>query len=298
MRFSLIVATIGRTEELIRLFHSLECQSHRDFEVIVVDQNPDDRLMAIIRDFGPLMTIRRLTSAPGLSRARNVGIQSATGDILCFPDDDCWYGNDLLELVNAQLSANPGWDGLIIDAVDANGKAILPWPDRAGRLTRPMSWRRACSIAQFVRRGVFTKIGTFDESLGAGSGTPWGCGEDQDIMLRVLNAGFWIEFDPAIGVCHPPMVNSFDDTSKKKVSLRIRRRSHTPQASDAVVVGVPVFLGGSADSSYPASNSVERNHRSLDDRERMAIGFLKRVASADEIQYAFGQQDSLLCRHK
>ena len=66
MRFSLIVATIGRTEELVRLFHSLECQTHRDFEAIIVDQNTDDRLIAIIREFGQRFTIQRLTSDPGL----------------------------------------------------------------------------------------------------------------------------------------------------------------------------------------------------------------------------------------
>jgi glycosyltransferase involved in cell wall biosynthesis len=45
MRFSLIVATIGRTAELRSLFESPAVQTHRDFEVIVVDQNPDDRVV-------------------------------------------------------------------------------------------------------------------------------------------------------------------------------------------------------------------------------------------------------------
>ncbi len=81
MRFSLIVATLGRTAELQRLFESLERQTHRDFEVIVVDQNTDGRLLPILDAFATKLTIRRLTSIPGLSRARNVGLREATGEL-------------------------------------------------------------------------------------------------------------------------------------------------------------------------------------------------------------------------
>jgi GT2 family glycosyltransferase len=44
VEISLVVATLGRTVQLDRLFESLARQDFTDFEVIVVDQNPDDRL--------------------------------------------------------------------------------------------------------------------------------------------------------------------------------------------------------------------------------------------------------------
>jgi hypothetical protein len=46
--FALILATVGRTVELNRLFDTLAAQSYRDFEVIVVDQNRDDRLLPVL----------------------------------------------------------------------------------------------------------------------------------------------------------------------------------------------------------------------------------------------------------
>ncbi len=50
--FSLIVATLGRTDELIAFLESLVAQSERNFEVIVVDQNPDERLEPVIATIG------------------------------------------------------------------------------------------------------------------------------------------------------------------------------------------------------------------------------------------------------
>lgn len=210
MRFSLIVATLGRTTELSTLLESLNWQIHRDFEVIVVDQNGDERLLPILRPFENRLEIRRLLSVPGLSRARNCGLETITGEAVCFPDDDCWYPADALARVNQAFTDNPSWSGLIGDSVDAAGRPTLPWRDREGKLTRPISWRRAISYALFVRTSVIRQVGGFDESLGVGAGTPWGSGEDNDLILRALNAGYYVQYDPNIRIHHPrlfPVLN-------------------------------------------------------------------------------------------
>ena len=54
MRFSLIVATFGRTEEMRNLLLSLASQTEPDFEVVVVDQNSDERLVPILAAFAGL----------------------------------------------------------------------------------------------------------------------------------------------------------------------------------------------------------------------------------------------------
>lgn len=216
MRFSLIVATLNRTDELGTLLESLNRQDHRDFEVIVIDQNADQRLVPLLRPFEKRLEIRRLVSAPGLSRARNLGLREITGEVVCFPDDDCSYPDDVLARVNQSLTGNPRWEGVIGDSVDISGQPTLPWHDRPGKLTLPMCWRRAISYALFLRCSVLREIGGFDEVLGVGSGSPWGSGEDNDLMLRALKAGCRLQYDPGLRIYHPKMFPVFDRAGQTK----------------------------------------------------------------------------------
>ena len=92
--FDLVVGTLGRVDELGRLLDSLEAQTYRSFRVLVVDQNEDDRAEAVLsrRD----LDLVRLSSAPGLARARNVALDRVEADVVGFPDDDCRYPPALL----------------------------------------------------------------------------------------------------------------------------------------------------------------------------------------------------------
>lgn len=216
MRFSLIIATLGRTTELRTLLESLHRQSHRDFEIIIVDQNADNRLLPILSPFESRLEMRRITSAPGLSRARNRGLETITGEAVCFPDDDCAYPEDILARVNQLFTDNLSWSGLIGNSVDTAGKPTLPWRDREGELTLAMSWRRAISYAFFLRSSVIRKIGGFDESLGLGAGTPWASGEDNDLILRTLKTGHHVRYDPAIRIYHPRLFPVFDKAGFSK----------------------------------------------------------------------------------
>ena len=114
MKFSLIVCTLGRYEELDQLFESLRKQTYSDFEVILVDQNDKDYLNEIINEYSNEFDIRHIFSEKGLSRARNIGLKYVSGQIVAFPDDDCWYPIDLLERVNNFFQDNKNPRNLVI----------------------------------------------------------------------------------------------------------------------------------------------------------------------------------------
>jgi len=217
MKFSLIVGTVGRSRELAVLLDSLARQTYTAFEVIVVDQNPDDTAADVIRDHGGALSIRHLRCAPGLSRARNLGLKSATGDVLAFPDDDCAYPTNLLERVAARLAAHPDWGGLTGRSVSEGGRpSANRWASTAGTVTRFQVWRRAISFSIFLRHRVVDQVGTFDETLGVGAGTPWGSGEETDYLLRAINRGFSIHYDPEITVVHPENIVHPDRKTRAK----------------------------------------------------------------------------------
>jgi len=194
----------------------LEEQTHRDFDILVVDQNPDARLSPILAEFEGRLELSHLRCAPGASRARNVGIREITGQAVCFPDDDCWYPRGFLQQVSDFLTTRSDWDAIIGEVVDESGRPILPWRDRSGRVSKSMCWRRAACVACVLRTNVLQRIGGFDEARGGGADTPWAGGEDNDLMLRAIEKGFHVRYERDLRISHPPIFLSFDAESRSK----------------------------------------------------------------------------------
>jgi GT2 family glycosyltransferase len=187
--FDLVVATVDRVGELGQLLDSLDRQTHRDFRVLVVDQNRDDRVEDVVARH-PSLDIERLRATGGLSRARNEALSRLEADAVAFPDDDCVYPVDLLERVAARLAS--GLDGV-------TGREPW-WKTGPAVLTRDNLWNRAISFTVFLRREVVERVGDFDERLGL----PSSSGEEIDYLIRAIDAGARIEYDPTLVVEHPP----------------------------------------------------------------------------------------------
>jgi GT2 family glycosyltransferase len=186
--FDLVVATVDRVGELERLLDSLDRQTHTDFRVLVADQNDDDRVQDVLARHRSLH-IEPLRARHGLSRARNAALAHLEADVVGFPDDDCVYPHDLLERVAARLGS--GLDGV-------TGREPW-WTADAAVLTRDNLWNRAISFTIFLRREVVARVGAFDERLGL----PSASGEEIDYLIRALDAGARIEYDPDLVVEHP-----------------------------------------------------------------------------------------------
>ena len=92
--------TINVTDELELFLKSLKEQTYKDFELIAVDQNNDDRAYKILEKYEDDFEIKYMKSdRKGLSLNRNRGLLVMDGEITGFPDDDCEYQPDTLEKV-------------------------------------------------------------------------------------------------------------------------------------------------------------------------------------------------------
>jgi glycosyltransferase involved in cell wall biosynthesis len=211
VRVSLVMGTAGeRPWALSRFLDSLASGVHQDLDLIVVDQGMGDQITHLLQRYRSLSP-RQLRSRPGLSRARNCGLTYVTGEVVGFPDDDCWYPPDLLSSIVEHMQSRPDLGGVAVRPVDEAGRSSFPrWDLRPGLINRYNVWRRSNSNGLFLRTAVIREVGGFDEDLGVGSGTPWGAAEDVDYPLRVLAAGFRIEYLPGVLVRHPRTEATFD----------------------------------------------------------------------------------------
>jgi glycosyltransferase involved in cell wall biosynthesis len=216
---SLVLATKDRTVELARFLQGLARQTYPAHELIVVDQNSDDRIKLVLSSY-PGMNITHLAAEAGLSRARNVGLAATKGHVIAFPDDDCWYAPDLLERVVGYFESRPDWSGVSGRTTGEQGvRPLWKWDTQAGAVTRRNVWRRVNSNSIFLRKATFGGDLRFDERLGVGAGTPWGSAEEVDLILSALQAGARIEFLPELVVYHE---DTFPSGSQSEVEKAYR----------------------------------------------------------------------------
>lgn len=212
MKVSMILATINRTRELAYFLEHLDAQTYRDFELIVADQNQDERLAPIIgpyQDRFPVLHLRRIPR--GASKARNIGLKYASGDIIAFPDDDCWYPPTLLEEVASFFRQYPDVDVVVPDQGKNSLIGCLMNFIYQGKPRRVSLFSLPGTVQFFVRRRVIDEVGGFDETLGPGSMGHWEGAEDWDFLIRILKAKFKVQRVPWI-----PRVQYVPDSSVKK----------------------------------------------------------------------------------
>ena len=200
---SLVVGSLGRSEELANLLQSLQSQPFRDFELIVVDQNDDDRLVPIVKQYEGQFPIRHLRSTVrNISHARNLGLEAARGNIVGFPDDDCLYLPDTMERVVRRFDEDPSLAILAGNHRSPEGGLVNGrWNSCSCAIADRTVWTTVMGSSLWTRTAPAREVGGFDPAVGPG--TPWGSAEEPDFVLRLMRRGYRGYYDYAIGVLHP-----------------------------------------------------------------------------------------------
>ena len=167
--FSLVMATRGRTPDVAAFLDSLPAQGPAapptpgkpGYEVIVVDQNADDRLAAVLAPYAGRIALTHLRSSiANANHARNLGLRAARGAIVGFPDDDCLYPAGLLDRVAAAFAADPTLMLLTGPAESpAGGLGSGRWRMAGGAIDATTVWTSVIEFNLWLRRPLALALG-------------------------------------------------------------------------------------------------------------------------------------------
>ncbi|MBE2279827.1 MAG: glycosyltransferase [Ignavibacteriaceae bacterium] len=218
MYFSLIISTIDRTKELQLLFDSLIISEFTGFEIIVVDQNGTPIIDQIITDYSNQLNIKHIKSTDtGLSKGRNLGILNASGEVFCFPDDDSVYPPSLLREVFNCFGKKNIYQGVSVKcrAIEDNSD-FGRWSNSPTEVNRKNCLTTTMSTGLFLKKTAVLDTGFFDENLGAGAQSPYLSGEETDFVLRFLQKGHRLFYNPELFVFHPKKVINYSSIEQKR----------------------------------------------------------------------------------
>jgi glycosyltransferase involved in cell wall biosynthesis len=196
-RVTVVVCAFNEEKMIEACLRSLEVCDYPDLEVIVCDDGSEDSTLDIIRSF-PFKTLT--LDHGGLSRARNAGIEAASGEIIAFLDADAvchpeWPYHLALSFDEPGVVASGGPNlpfrdaGMIERCVDLSPGApmeVLVADDRAEHVP-------GCNMA--FRADAVRGIGGFDPVYTS-------AGDDVDVCWKLLDRGGEIAFAPMAQVIH------------------------------------------------------------------------------------------------
>ena len=278
-----MVATLGRTDEVRDLLRSLLAQTEQDFEVVVVDQNADDRLAPVLQPFAGQMRLQHLRSdVRRNAHARNLGIAACTGDVLGFPDDDCTYPSGVLGTVHARLAHEPGLTFVTGPAISQVGQlGSGRWAGASGPVNATNVWTRLIEFNFFARRAAVLDVGGFDEELGIGG--RFGSAEGPDLAIRLLRNGGAGHYDFGLRVLHPDKAltpRAAERAFDYGTGLGRVLRKHGAGASTVVTFAVRPLGGAALSLLWRRSLAASYYWRTLRGR---ATGFLAAGSKAPDV---------------
>jgi len=190
-KFSLIVPVYNRPEEVAELLQSLESQSVKNFEILLVEDAANLPCDKIAAQYADKINVRYF-NVPNTDRSfrRNFGIEQAQSDYFVFTDSDCILPPQYFENLEKNLTENysdcfGGPDAAhesFSDVQKAISFAMTSFLTTGGIRggKNQMEKFKPRTFNMGFSRAVFEKAGGFKNMFG----------EDIDLSIRIINAGF------------------------------------------------------------------------------------------------------------
>lgn len=162
-----------------------------EYEVIAIDNGSTDNTIRILES---LQCKYYIYKDVNVGAVRNYGVTKASGDLIVFLDADCEIDTDwvscLLKYINRFDKEYILGGGIKLPKGYKKIEKNWLLPDEKG-VNTPKRLIGACII---VPKGVFLKVGKFDENITSG--------EDTDFHVKAKNFGVPISIDSGLSVIH------------------------------------------------------------------------------------------------
>jgi glycosyltransferase involved in cell wall biosynthesis len=171
---SVIIPTRNSEKTLNRCLESVRKQTYRNIEIIVADQESDDKTIKIAEKYGAkVLNLKKPLFYTPPTESRNAGAKLGSGEILYHLDSDMYLSRYLIKESIDKLSGDMNIGALIVHERDI----------AEGFWSRVKAFERRCywgddniESARIVRKEIFDKVGGYDENISSG--------EDFDIHKR------------------------------------------------------------------------------------------------------------------
>lgn len=217
MRFSIVIATYNRADELVKTLESLRTlRVGAPWEVVIVDNNSRDNTREVVEKAAetfpvPLRYLHE--KQQGRSAALNTGIKAAQGEIIATTDDDVRVEPDWLTNAERALErhncdylggkAVPLWGGTRPSWIP-EGRCIH-WAVIAlldyGPEPIPLGDYVPLGVNMVFRREAFDRAGLWDNTIGRKAGTLLGQ-EVREWVQRARAAGVTGFYSPDLVIHH------------------------------------------------------------------------------------------------
>lgn len=205
--FSVIIPTFNRESSIKRAIESVQAQSWRKFEIIVVNDGSTDSTKDLLEEVVGIRVINQKNH--GVSHARNRGVEIAKADWICFLDSDDEWLPQKLECQAKYIEENPRVQCIHTEEIwIRNGLRVNQMKKhKKGGGDQFLSSLKLCLISPSsvcLHRNLLSEFGGFREDYMV-------C-EDYDLWLKVT-----AKYD--IGFIDRPLVKKFggheDQLSRK-----------------------------------------------------------------------------------
>jgi glycosyltransferase involved in cell wall biosynthesis len=179
-RVTVVIPAYNAARHLAQSLDSVRSQRRPVDEILVVDDCSSDNTCSLAIAHGARSISTGRNGGP--ARARNVGIQAATGDVIAFLDADDWWGPDHTQVIIGLLERFPEAAVAFSGARSFGTQDIEFKPPVPQEEPLDLFWTLVRSniipqLATAVRRDVLLASGGYEESM------RWA--EDYDLWLRL-----------------------------------------------------------------------------------------------------------------